>query len=59
MSSEHLLDCCSSIVQMPMGCLRSWVGLILEVTHRSVLVLRLVRSQFSMFLSVHHIIPRD
>ena len=32
-----------------MGCLRSWVGTLTGVDHRSVLIVRLVRSQLSTF----------
>ena len=43
-----------------MGCLRSWVVILIGVDHRSVLVVGLVKNRLSMFfLSVHHMIPRD
>ena len=49
-----------SFTRVPMGCLRSSVGMIRGVGHRSVLIVGLVRYQLSMlFLSVHHRIPRD
>ena len=46
--------------QVPMGFLRSWVGMLKGVGLRNVLIVGLVRSLLSMsFLSVHHMIPRD
>ena len=57
---EHLLDYFQSFIQVPMGCLRSWVGMIKGVGHMSVLIVGLVKSRLNMFfLSVHHMIPRD
>ena len=38
-----------SLVQLPMSCLRSWVGILREVGHRSVLIMGLARSWLSMF----------
>ena len=42
-----------------MGFLRSWVGMLVGVGHRNVLIVRPLKSPLSMFcLSVHHMIPR-
>ena len=49
-----------SFVRTPMGCLRSCEGMVRRVGHRSVLIVRLVRNQLSMFsLNVHHMIAKD
>ena len=49
-----------NIIQVPMGCLRNWVGMLTSVGYKSILSVGLVRNQLSMFcLSVVHIIPRD
>ena len=43
-----------------MDCLRNWVGMLIRVGYRSVLIMGLVRNQLSIFcLSVVHMIPRD
>ena len=47
-------------ILVPMGCLRSWVGMLTNMGHRSVLIVGLVRNQLSMLcLSVVHMISRD
>ena len=60
---EHVKGVASRLfskVQLLMGCLRSWVGILIGVGHGCVLIVGLVRSHLSMFfLSFHHMIPRD
>ena len=40
---------------VPMDCLWSWIGMLIRMGRRNVLVVGFVRSQLSMcFMSVHH-----
>ena len=47
-------------VHIPMGFLRSWVGMLVGMGNRNILNVGPLKSPLSMFcLSVHHKIPRD
>ena len=49
-----------SSVWVPMGCLRNWVGILMGMGLKNVVIVGHVRSQLSMyFLNVHHTIPKD
>ena len=49
-----------NLVQVALGYLRSWVGILIRVGYRIVLIVGLVRNKLSMlFLSIHYMPPRD
>ena len=59
MLTEHLVKYFYIFIQVPMGFLKSWVGMLRGVGHKSVLTVRFVRSWLSVFSSnVHYMIPR-